>query len=178
MKWLNGYNKGENIMSILTISETKKTMIITGFHQGIYPMLPAITNKSEKDLMVLNSFGAVISQPYGCLMRNIILGLYNENVEEIYLIGETGSQEVKPNKDEMLRKIKEAGTSADIINAINYIDVVDHDVINWLIGPQNVEDVLKKNKDLIEGHPLIPKSIPVHVYIANSATGEYYPVSE
>lgn len=165
-------------MSTITISETKKTMIITGFHQGIYPLLPAITNKSEKDLMVLNSFGAVISQPYGCLMRNIILGLYNENVEEIYLIGETGGQEVKPNKDEMLRKIKEAGTSADTINAINYIDAVNHDVINWLIGSPNVEDVLKKNKNLIEGHPLIPKSIPVHAYIANSGTGEYYPVSE
>lgn len=160
-------------MSTVKSSATKKTMIITGVNQAIHPLLTAITNKNNKDMMILNSFGAVITQPYGCLIRNIILAIYNEMVEEIFIIGEMESKEVKLN---MSDKIKEHGVSEEILKTINYIDVVEHDVINWLTGPQNIEDVIKKNKDLIKGHPLIPKSIPVHAYIANPETGEYYPV--
>ncbi|MBS8266279.1 hypothetical protein DYI25_17800 [Mesobacillus boroniphilus] len=163
-------------MSTITSSATKKTMIITGVNQAIYPLFPEITNKKNKDMMILNSFGAVITQPYGCLIRNIILALYNENVEEIYIVGEMESKEIILNKEEILSKIKENGASEEIIKTINYIDVVERDVISWLAGPQNIEDVLKKNKELIKGHPLIPKSMPVHAYIANSETGEYYQV--
>ncbi|GAE47181.1 hypothetical protein [Mesobacillus boroniphilus] len=94
-------------------------------------------------------------------------------VDEIYIIGEMESKEVKLN---MSDKIKEHGVSGEILKTINYIDVVERDVISWLTGPQSIEDVIKKNKDLIKGHPLIPKTIPVHAYIANPKTGEYYPV--
>ena len=160
-------------MSTVKSSATKKTMIITGVNEAIYPLFPEITYKKNKDMIILNSFGAVITQPYGCLIRNIILAIYNEMVEEIFIIGEMESKEVKLN---MSDKIKEHGVSKDILKTINYIDVVDHDVINWLTGPQNIEDVIKKNKDLIKGHPLIPKSIPVHAYIANAETGEYFSV--
>ncbi|ESU31752.1 hypothetical protein G3A_14950 [Bacillus sp. 17376] len=160
-------------MSTIKSSATKKTMIITGVNQEIYPLFEVITNKKNKDMMILNSFGAVITQPYGCLIRNIILAVYNEMVDEIYIIGEMESKEVKLN---MSDKIKEHGVSGEILKTINYIDVVERDVISWLTGPQSIEDVIKKNKDLIKGHPLIPKTIPVHAYIANPKTGEYYPV--
>lgn len=160
-------------MSTVKRSATKKTMIITGVNEAIYPLFSEITYKKNKDMMILNSFGAVITQPYGCLIRNIILAIYNEMVEEIFIIGEMESKEVNLNISD---KIKEHGVSKEILKTINYIDVVEHDVINWLTGPQNIEDVIKKNKDLIKGHPLIPKSIPVHAYIANPETGEYFSV--
>lgn len=160
-------------MSTLKGSATKKTMIITGVNQAIYPLFPEITYKENKDMLILNSFGAVITHPYGCLIRNIILAIYNEMVEEIFIIGEMESKEIKVNLSD---KIKEHAASEEIIKTINYIDVVENDVISWLTGPQNIEDVIKKNKDLIKGHPLIPKTIPVHAYIANPETGEYYPV--
>ncbi|GAE47182.1 hypothetical protein [Mesobacillus boroniphilus] len=50
-------------MSTIKSSATKKTMIITGVNQEIYPLFEVITNKKNKDMMILNSFGAVITQP-------------------------------------------------------------------------------------------------------------------
>ncbi|RSD29540.1 hypothetical protein [Mesobacillus subterraneus] len=163
-------------MSKLMSKSTKKTMIITGFNREIYHVLPSITNKKEEDLLILNSFGAVISQPYGCLIRNIILALLSENVEEIYLVGEVERKETRLNQEEVLLRLKESGATEATINAINYTDVVEHDVVNWLVGPEAIRDVLRRNKELITGNPLIPKNIPVYAYIADSETGEYYPV--
>ncbi|QFT87618.1 Carbonic anhydrase [Bacillus sp. THAF10] len=155
---------------------SKKALIITGVTTEIYPLFPVITKKKQEDLFILNSFGAVISQPYGCLIRSIILAIYNEQIEEIYIIREKESIECKFNDEEFLGKIKEAGVSERVINTINYIDVVNHDVIKWLEGPKEVMDVMKKNIDFIKGHPLIPSTLPVHAYIADPETGAYHSV--
>ncbi|NMH73621.1 hypothetical protein HF078_11080 [Bacillus sp. RO2] len=163
-------------MSNVVGSLTKKTIVISSINQDMQPLLPIITNRQEKDLLVLNSFGAVISQPYGCLIRNVILALYSENVDEIYLIGEQDRKVGSLDKEELLSKMKQAGVSQGTINTLNYIDVVNHDVLDWLVGPSKVQDVMEKNKKFLKGHPFIPNDIPIHAYIADVETGEYYSV--
>ncbi|UII57072.1 hypothetical protein LS684_06430 [Cytobacillus spongiae] len=149
----------------------KKSLIITDVKEDIYRLFPEITNKQPSEWVVFNSYGTVISQPYGCMMRNIILAVYNDNVEDIYIIGEKDDQ--GRMGESILNKIKEAGVSEDTIHTINYLDVVDNDLASWLIGAEDVKGAIEKNIDLIKGHPLMPKSISVHAYIADTNTGEY-----
>jgi carbonic anhydrase len=70
----------------------QKALILTGFNEELYPLFPVITQKKTEELLVLHSFGKVISQPYGCLIRDIILAVYSENVEEIYIIEENNKK--------------------------------------------------------------------------------------
>ncbi len=62
--------------------------MITGLDQTAASLLPVITNKKAEQLIIASSFGTMITQPYGCTIRNIVLAIYAENVDEIYIIRE------------------------------------------------------------------------------------------
>lgn len=164
-------------MTNMSSSTNKKALIITGLHEKSHRLFPTITNRKREELIVLNSFGAVISQPYGCMIRTIIMAVYNENVEEIYIVGERSSQEHSVKEEELLSRIQDVGISKGMIETIEYINVVGNDVLNWLVGPPDVKIIIQKNIDLIQRHPLIPKTVSVYGFIANTETNEFEAVS-
>ncbi|MBM4765118.1 hypothetical protein [Bacillus sp. B15-48] len=152
---------------------TKKALILTGINNKLHPLFSNITNRKAEELMVLNSYETEISQPYGCLIRNMIRAVYFENVEEIYIIDERSTERQLVQRDELLAKFKEMGVAEGVIDTIEYIDVVGNDVFNWLIGSTDEKIRIKKNINLIHQHPFMPKSVSVYGFIANAETGEY-----
>ncbi|WP_409252898.1 hypothetical protein V1502_02910 [Bacillus sp. SCS-153A] len=156
----------------------KKVLVFTGLNENLYEMFPFITGKQPQELLILNSFGAEISHPYGCSMRSILLAVNKEEIEEIYVIGEEGSEEYNINQEELLEKFRIAGVRERTIKTINYIDVVRNDLLKWLTGHSDARGAVSNSIKMIKRHPLIPLSIPVCGYIVNRATGEFYPVME
>lgn len=154
----------------------KKTLVITGLNEKMSQLLPAITNKKAEELMVLNSYGAVITNPYDSMMRSVILSIYNENVEDIYIVLEKESKEHVLNKNVLTTKLKNAGITKETLKTIEYIDVLDEAVINWLAGPNDEEKILQKNLMLLQKHPLMPKTVSIYGYIV-SQEGEVKAVS-
>ncbi|WP_227396868.1 carbonic anhydrase [Jeotgalibacillus aurantiacus] len=157
-------------MRMMDRVDTKKVMVITDFDQRVDSSLKEITNRGAEELLVFNSYGALISQPYGCLMRNVILALYNEGVQDIYIVAEKGQHQ---DLDDLLEKMKEAGITDHTLNTLNYLDAVQHNVLDWLAGPSDVHDAMRKNKELIMKHPLIPKTVTVRTFIIDRETGGY-----
>jgi carbonic anhydrase len=155
----------------MSSSAHKKTLILSGLTNHLYPLYTEITKKSREELLVIGSTGGVISQPYGCLIRNIILSVYHENVEAIYVIVDEGSKAV--NKDELKLKILEAGISEETISIIDYISATKEDLLDWLAGPLDARSTIQKNMELIKGHPLMVKSLPVVGCIVSEKTGDY-----
>ncbi len=155
----------------------KKALVLTSLNEKLQPLFPAITNKKMEELLIINSFGSGISQPYGCIIRNILVAVYRENIEEVYIIGEKDSNDAYMDEEELLTKIKEAGISDGIIDTIEYIDVAGESVLKWLAGPEDPKAIVEKNLSLIQKHPLIPKAMPVYGFIANAETKEYEAVS-
>jgi carbonic anhydrase len=70
-------------------------------------------------------------------------------------------------------KIEKSGVSKEVLKTIGYINVVGDNVLNWLIGPICVDEIIKKNIELIRKHPLIPKSVSVNGFIVNTETSEF-----
>ncbi len=156
---------------------SKKALVITGLNEKLYPLFPLITNKKTEELMIINNYGAVISQPYGCTIRNIIMAVFHEDVDEIYIIGEMNNNENLLKEDEWYSKFQEAGITKKTIQTIEYIDVIGNDVLKWLGAPQDSKMMIQKNIDLIQRHPLIPKTVSVYGFIANAETSEFEAVS-
>jgi carbonic anhydrase len=151
----------------------KKTLIITGLNKKLHQLFPIITNKKAEELIIINSFGAVISHPYGCMIRSIVMGVYYEDVEEIYIIGEKDGKEHLITEEALFSTMQESGVSKEMIKTIDYINVVGNEVLNWLVGPQDVKVIIQQNITLINKHPLIPKSVSVFGYIVNSETNKF-----
>ncbi|TFE01334.1 hypothetical protein [Jeotgalibacillus sp. R-1-5s-1] len=157
-------------MRMMDRIDTKKAMVITDFDQELASSFKEITNRDAEELLVFNSYGALISQPYGCLMRNVILALYYEGVQDIYILAENAQQH---DQDDLLEKMKEAGITEHTLKTLNYLDAVQHNVLNWLAGPSDVHEAMRKNKELITKHPLIPKTVTVRTFIVDRETGGY-----
>jgi carbonic anhydrase len=148
----------------------KKTLIITGFNEKMLQSIPEISQKATEELLIFNSLGEVISQPYGCLVRDIILAINFENVVEIYVIGDEKKSSI--SEEEILIRLEKSGVTKQAIETLDYINSVGDSTINWLKGPQVTRDKIKRNIDIIKKHPLIPRSLPVKGFIVNTETNE------
>ena len=54
--------------------------------------MKADTNINPENIIILQSYGPVISQPFDDLMRDIIVAVYQENVEEIFVVATKDDQ--------------------------------------------------------------------------------------
>ncbi|WP_404407882.1 hypothetical protein [Jeotgalibacillus malaysiensis] len=151
-------------MRMLDRVDTQKVLVITDSNMGVESSLTGITQREQEELLVFNSYGALISQPYGCLMRNVILAIYQEEIHDIYIVAEKAQQY---DRDHLLEKMKEAGVTDHILKTLNYLDAVQYDVVNWLAGPSDVYEAMRKNKELIMKHPLIPGTVNVRAFLVD-----------
>ncbi|MFC0214399.1 hypothetical protein ACFFK0_18360 [Paenibacillus chartarius] len=102
-------------------SQEKKVLAITNVSFHVEGQLSEFINVSPEHLIVLKSFGTVISQPYGCLLRNIIIAVYKNNVDKIYIIGEKDCTENAMDYRLFLESVKKEGISDDIVRTIDYL---------------------------------------------------------
>ncbi|KMJ55800.1 hypothetical protein AB685_25365 [Bacillus sp. LL01] len=151
----------------------KKALVITSLQGDLDPTILLITKRKPEELMIINTFGGLISQPYGCIIRSIIMAAYYENIKEIYVIGEETSHEHAVNAKDLLKKISDSGITEKTIETLDYIKVVEKNIETWLIGPQDIKEIIKKNIELIQKHPLMPQSINVFGFITNSEAKEF-----
>ncbi|MGM0847276.1 MAG: hypothetical protein ACQEUT_20145 [Bacillota bacterium] len=155
----------------------RKSLVITSLNRDLEQFFLGITNKKTEDLMIINSFGAEITQGFSSIMRSIILAIYVEKIEEIFIIGEKNSKEYPINEEMVFDLLEKEGIPSDIISTLDYIKAAGSDLGTWLRGSQDIESTIRKNKDLIEKHPLTPKSIQIHGYIVDMNSLEYEGIS-
>ncbi|MFC0473367.1 hypothetical protein ACFFHM_23390 [Halalkalibacter kiskunsagensis] len=153
-------------------NSTKKVLVITDIKHEFQQHLPELLKLEASKLLVLSSIDAAITQPYGCLVRNIILEIYQENVEQIYLIASKEHTSPKFNKTIMLDKFEKDGIDLRLIQAIDYSRIVGEDVLSWLNGSENdIEQTLMQSLDILIKHPLVPKRVSISAYTVNMESG-------
>ncbi|NLP51656.1 hypothetical protein [Bacillus sp. RO1] len=154
--------------------ENTKALVLTGLDREIERYFEDITNRKLEDLIIINSYGAEISQGYSSLMRNIILAVYMEKIEDIYIVVDKYDKGFSIHPEDLYALMEEEGGNVDVIKTLNYIKAVGaNDVMKWLSGSSNVESTVQNNIDLIKKHPLLPTSIKVHGYIVNKEIYNY-----
>ncbi|MGD6833966.1 hypothetical protein ACQCT5_17480 [Sutcliffiella halmapala] len=151
----------------------KKALVLTGFNKELEQFFPGITNRKLEDLLIINSYGAEISQGYSCIMRNIILAVYLEKIEEIYIIVDREDKAFSISEERLITLLEKEGVNLEVIQTLNYIKAAGNDVIKWLTGSKNIEGIIQNNIDFINKHPMIPGSVSVHGYIVNTKTFDY-----
>lgn len=154
----------------MMMKRKEKVLIITGFNSSLHPIYQSITKREQEEMIILSSYNAELSQTYSCLIRSIIMAVLSEHIEEIYFIGEKGRNDFILNEEELLTRMREKGVNTDILSTLNYLQVGGGDVIKWLAGENNMETIIKKNMNLVQMHPLIPKSITVHGVVVDTKT--------
>lgn len=147
----------------------KKIAILSCMDTRLTELLPAALNFKNGDVKIIKNAGAVITHPFGSVMRSILVAIYNLGVQTVLVIGhgDCGMQGLEPA--ELIQKMLDRNISQQTLDLINYCGV---DVDHWLKGFDDVETSVKETVNTITEHPMIPNDIEVLGFLIDPVTGQ------
>lgn len=108
-------------------------------------LLHGIMNlRNGKLLKVLE---AIVTHPFGSIMRSILVALYELKADEICVIGHHDCGMSKLNDDAFLEKVKDRGIPEERIDTLKYSGV---DFGQWLKGFNSVENSVRDSVKTIK----------------------------
>jgi carbonic anhydrase len=147
----------------------KKLVVLTCMDTRLVELLPHAMNLRGGDAKIIKSAGAVVSHPFGSIMRSILVAVYSLGVQEIAVVGHHDCGMTGLSCGEILHKAADRGISPQIIDTLQSAGI---DLQKWLRGFDKVEDGVINSVNLIRKHPLLPPDVPVHGLLIDPATGK------
>lgn len=147
----------------------KRLLIVTCMDTRLTELLPRALNLKNGDAKILKTAGALISEPYGSLMRSILVGVSLLNVKEILVVGHLDCGVVNLKGEDVLKNLKKRGIRDNQVDAV--IGQGIH-VEKWLSGINRVEEGVMMSVRLIRNHPLLPKHLLVHGLTIDPGSGK------
>jgi carbonic anhydrase len=162
----------------------KKVLFIIGMEGQLEQWLYSATQIPPEQMIVLRSYGPIISEPYDSLMRSVIIAVYQENVEGIFVVGAADSDESISDPSNLISKMKQKGIPAVKIQTVEYLfkycfpGFTENDMAQWMEGSKTVTHGIKQSVDLIRRHPLMSSGIRVYGLLMDTVNGKYTRVVE
>lgn len=147
----------------------KKIAIVSCMDTRLTELLPAALGIKNGDVKKIKNAGAIISHPFGSVIRSLLVAIYELGVTEIMIIGHSDCGAQHMDSDDMIEAMKKRGIPADHIDMMKYCGV---DFKSWLRGFDTTESSVKDTVNQVRTHPLIPSDVSVRGFVINSVTGE------
>jgi carbonic anhydrase len=147
----------------------KKLVILTCMDTRLVELLPHAMNVKNGDVKIVKTAGAILSHPFGSIMRSLLVAVYELKADEICVIGhyDCGMGAIKA--EAIMEKMVERGIPQERLEMLKYSGI---DLENWLKGFESVEESVKHSVNMLKNHPLLPANIPVHGLIIDPHTGK------
>ncbi|MCI3197333.1 carbonic anhydrase [Bacillus sp. HU-1818] len=156
----------------MNVNKNKKVLFLTDIENGLEPILQEVTNTPAENMLIIQSYGAAISHPYEEIMRSVIIAIYQENVEEVFVVG---TKDKRTSTGHVLTQLE---TMKDKIQTLDYLfqncrpEFSGGTFDEWLNGDENSNDAIEKSVDIIRNHPLVPSYVKVRGLIVDHKDGE------
>ncbi|WP_438445734.1 beta-class carbonic anhydrase [Gorillibacterium sp. sgz5001074] len=147
----------------------KKMVILTCMDTRLVELLPKAMSLRNGDAKIIKSAGAIVSHPFGSIMRSIIVAVYELGAKEVFVIGHYDCGMTGLSAVDVLEKARQSGISNEVMQTVAHSGI---DLERWLKGFDHVQEGVVKSVSLIQNHPLLPKNILVHGLIMDPTTGK------
>ncbi|NTU26168.1 carbonic anhydrase [Bacillus tequilensis] len=148
---------------------SKKLVIVTCMDTRLTELLPQAMGLKNGDAKIVKNAGAIVSHPFGSVMRSILVAIYELQAEAVCIVGHHECGMSGLNASSILEKAKERGVEE---NCLNLLTSAGLDLKTWLTGFHSVEESVSHSVNLIKNHPLLPKKVPVHGLVIHPETGK------
>ncbi|MGG3466446.1 carbonic anhydrase [Neobacillus pocheonensis] len=147
----------------------KKMVILTCMDTRLLELLPKALNLGNGDAKIIKDAGAILSHPFGSVMRSILIAVYQLKAQEVLVVAhhDCGMSGLTP--EPVIESMKERGISEETIDTLTYSGI---DIKQWLHGFDNVTESVENSVGIIKNHPLMPKGVPVHGLVIDPKTGK------
>lgn len=143
--------------------EKKKVLLVVGMDQNLESVTKEMNNLQANNILILQSYGPDIL-PFGELMRDIIITVYQENVEEIIV----AVPKDRPNNTrDIIKKIYENIEFQGKIQTLDYLfkncmsEYPKDSITEWLEGSEGSSNSMQNSVDVIRNHPLMPSNVKI-----------------
>src|ERR1043165_4542233 len=68
----------------------KKMVVLTCMDTRLTELVPRAMNFGNGDVKLIKNAGAIVSHPFGSVMRSILVAVYELGAEEVAVVGHTG----------------------------------------------------------------------------------------
>lgn len=147
----------------------KKLVIISCMDSRLVELLQKSMNVENGDAKIIKTAGALVSHPFGGVMRSILIAIYELGAQEVCVVGHYDCGMASLDVDVTIKKMVDRGINEDIIQTLQSSGI---DLVNFLEGFDEVEDSVRHSVNTILNHPLIPRDIPVHGLVIDPETGK------
>lgn len=146
----------------------KRLVVLTCMDTRLIELLPRAMGFRNGDVKLVKNAGAIVSHPFGSVMRSIMLAIYELNADEVVVVGHTGCGMTALSCDRVLEKARSRGVSLEVLATLKHAGV---NLRQWLTGFEHVEDGVRQSVEMVRDHPLLPNDVFVHGMLIDSETG-------
>ena len=147
----------------------KRVAVLSCMDTRLTELLPAALNFKNGDIKIIKNAGAMITHPYGSVMRSLLVAIYELGVNEIMVIGHYGCGMKGLDASKLIQKMEEKGITKDKIDKVLSDGI---DIHKWLSGFENPVVSVTETVSLIKNHPLIPEDVNVYGFLIDPHTGK------
>lgn len=160
---------------ITTKFPDKRVVILTCMDTRLTELLPKSMNFKNGDVKLIKSAGAVITHPFGGIMRSIIIAVYELKADEVFVVGHYDCGMSSINTEDIIEKMVVRGIDSSLFTTLKNSGI---DMEDWLRGFDDVTESVKMSVDLVRNHPLMDPKVPVHGLVIDPSTGEITTIDE
>lgn len=146
----------------------KNLLVLACMDARLVELLPKAMGLKNGDAKLIKNAGALVTHPWGSVMRSIVVAIYQLRVDEICVVAHDDCGMNAINPAQVLACAIDRGVPAQTIDTLRFAGI---DLDSWLKGFDNVDDSVRHTVGLIRQHPLVPKDIPVHGMVIHPETG-------
>ncbi len=167
--------KREYVEYLTTKFPDKRMVIVTCMDARLTELLPKAMNLKNGDAKIIKNAGAILTSPFGNIMRSILIAIYELNADEVFIVGhhECGMTGLDPNN--VISHMEARGIPDNVIHTLRHSGI---NLNRWLIGFDSVRESVESSVDIVRNHPLLPPNTPVHGLIIHPETGELEMVTD
>src|SRR6185312_1587689 len=146
----------------------KRIVIITCMDTRLTELLPKAMNLKNGDAKIIKSAGAVVTHPFGGIMRSILVAVYELQADEVYIIGHHDCGMSSIDTDQIIGKMVDRGIDKSHFTTLKYSGI---DMKVWLRGFNDVTESVRLSVEAVHHHPLMDPKVPVHGLVVHPDTG-------
>ena len=146
----------------------KKLVVLTCMDTRLIELLPRAMNLRNGDAKIIKNAGAVVSHPFGSVMRSVLMAVYELMAAEVAIVGHYGCGMTGLSCERLLQKAIARGVPPQTLQTLEHAGI---DLKRWLMGFDSPQDGVRQSVAVIRQHPLLPKDVRVHGLIICPETG-------
>jgi len=147
----------------------RELAILSCMDARIIELLPNALGLKNGDAKLIKNAGALVTHPWGSVMRSLLVAVFELKVKEIMVIAHHDCGMRGLHAEEFLQRVHDSNIPDDRIETLRNAGI---DLDGWLTGFDDVEDSVRHTVELIRKHPLMPDNIAIHGLVIHPTTGK------